>query len=252
MTSTAPTGQHVKMIKQVRAPPAHVKEKAYPKKVTLEAERYDELNFRIYEAIFAACDKAKMRKAKILVIATSVFVHTSKFLFWPDVVMLAGTDMDWMQSISLAIGVQRQTEMNTITIVFVGIDDYLHSRSLLSRLSELATAEDAFWPAIKDILESMGELLDVVKEGGFQKITPKPVFVLSPGYAQIPVGLKFVDAMIASLSEERFDVIIPAPNRGVKAKNLRPVGFGIACSLVGYLKRYERIQRPFATPASVG
>ena len=154
-----------------------------------------------------------MRKAKILVIATSVFVHTSKFLFWPDVVMLAGTDMDWMQSISLAIGVQRQTEMNTITIVFVGIDDYLHSRSLLSRLSELATAEDAFWPAIKDILESMGELLDVVKEGGFQKITPKPVFVLSPGYAQIPVGLKFVDAMIASLSEERFDVIIPAPNR---------------------------------------
>ena len=51
-------------------------------------------------------------------------MHTSKSLFWPGVIMLAATDLDLMQSVLMAIGVQRQTEMNTITIVFAGINDH--------------------------------------------------------------------------------------------------------------------------------
>ena len=58
-------------------------------------------------------------------------------------------------------------------------------------------------------------VMDALKEGGFEKITPKAVFVLYPGY-----GLKFVYAMIALLSEGKYDVIIPAPNHEVEAKNL--------------------------------
>ena len=46
------------------------------------------------EIIFAAYDKAEMRKAKILVIASSDFVNTSKSLLWPDVLTLAGTDLN--------------------------------------------------------------------------------------------------------------------------------------------------------------
>ena len=65
--------------------------------------------------------------------------------------------------------------------------------------------------------------MDVLKEGAFQKITPKPVFVLSPVYAQLPDGLKFVYVRIAFLSEVKYDVIIPAPNPEVKARNLRPL-----------------------------
>ena len=42
------------------------------------------------ETIFAAYDKAEMRKAKIMIVANSDFVHTSKSLFWPDVMMLVG------------------------------------------------------------------------------------------------------------------------------------------------------------------
>ena len=91
-----------------------------------------------------------MRKAKVLVVASSDFVHTSKSLFWPDVIILAGTVLDWMQSLSMGIGVQCQTEMKPIIIVFAGINDHMHSRGLLSRLRELITAEDAVWPAIKD------------------------------------------------------------------------------------------------------
>ena len=79
----------------MRAPPAHVKDRYYPKQVTQEddVERYGGLKFKIDENIFAACDKAEMRNANILVIASSDFVNTSKYLFWPVVVMLAGNDL---------------------------------------------------------------------------------------------------------------------------------------------------------------
>ena len=42
LTTRAPIGQHVKMFKQVRAPPSHVKERAYPKQKAQEGdvERY--------------------------------------------------------------------------------------------------------------------------------------------------------------------------------------------------------------------
>ena len=96
MTTRAPTGQLVKMFKQVRVPPAHVTERAYPKLVDQEcdAEKYDELKFRPDEIIFAAYDKAEMMRGTILVIARSDFVPTSKSLFLPDVIILAITDLD--------------------------------------------------------------------------------------------------------------------------------------------------------------
>ena len=56
--------------------------------------------------------------------------------------------------------------------------------------------------------------------GSFQKITPKPVFVLSPGYAHFPGGVKFVYAMITFLSEGKYEMIIPAPNCEVEARKL--------------------------------
>ena len=66
LRTRAPTGQHVKMFKQVRAPPAHVKERAYPKQVAQEGdvERYGDLNFKIDEIIFAAYDKQRRENPK--------------------------------------------------------------------------------------------------------------------------------------------------------------------------------------------
>ena len=175
------------------------------------------------ETIFAAYDKAEMRKAKIMIVANSESVHTSKSLFWPDVIMLAAVDPDLLQSVSLAIGVQRQTDMNPITIVFAGINDHLHRRGFLSRLRDPATAENAVWPAIKDILESIGEVVDAMKEGSFTKMTPRVVFALSPGYARLPDGLKFVYAIVTLLSEGKNYVIISDPNRMIEMENLRPL-----------------------------
>ena len=226
LVTRAPIGQHVKMFRQVSSPPGHVKERIYPKLVNQDGDvqRYGGLKaIKKDETIFAAYDKAEMRKAKIMVVTNSEFVYTSKSLFWPDVIMLAAVDLDLLQSISLAIGVQRQTDMNPITIVFAGINDHLHSRGFLSRLIDPTTAENAMWPAIKDILESMGEVVDATKEGSFIKVTPRIVFALSPGYARLPVGLKFVYAIVTLLSEGKYDVIISAPNRMIEMENLRPL-----------------------------
>ena len=161
LTTRAPIGQHVKMFRQLTTPPGHVKEIIFPKLVGQDGDvqRYGGLKaIKKDETIFAAYDKAEMRKAKIMIVANSEFVYTSKSLFWPDVIMLAAIDLDLLQSVSLAIGVQRQTDMNPITIVFAGINDHLHSRGFLSRLRDPTTAENAVWPAIKDILESMCEV----------------------------------------------------------------------------------------------
>ena len=196
----------------------------------VDAQRYGGLTaITKDETIFAAYDKAEMRKAKIMVVANSEFVYTSKSLFWPDVIMLAAVDLDLLQPISLAIGVQRQTDMNPITTVFAGINDHLHSRGFLSRLRDPTTAENAVWPAIKDILESMGEVVDATKEGSFNKVALRVEFALSPGYAHLPDGLKFVYcglkmyAIVALLSEGKYDVIISAPNRMIKMENMRPL-----------------------------
>ena len=226
LVTRAPIGQHVKMFRQVSSRPGHVKERIYPKLVNQDgdAQRYGGLKaIKKDETIFAAYDKAAMRKAKIKIVANSEFVYASKTLFWPDVIMLAAVDLDLLQSISLAIGVQRQTDMNPITIVFAGINDHLHSRGFLSRLRDATTAENAVWPAIKDILESMGEVVEATKEGSFTKVTPRIVLALSPGYAHLPDGLKFVYAIVTLLSERKYDVIISAPNCMIEMENLRPL-----------------------------
>ena len=226
LVTRAPIGQHVKMFRQVSSPPGHVKERIYPKLVNQDGDvqRYGGLKaIKKDETIFAAYEKAEMRKAKIMIVANSEFVYTSKSLFWPDVIMLAAVDLDLLQLVYLAIGVQKQTDMNPITIVFAGINDHLHSGGFLSRLRDPTTAENAVWPAIKDILESMGEVVDATKEGSFTKVTPRVVFALSPGYAYLPDGLKFVYAIVTLLSERKYDVIISAPNRMIEMENLRPL-----------------------------
>ena len=136
----------MKMFRQVTAPPGHVKQRIYPKLVNQDGDvqRYGGLKaIKKDETIFAAYDKAEIRKAKIMIVANSEFVHTSKSLFWPDVIILAAVDLDLLQAVSMAIGVQRQTDMNPITIVFAGINDHLHSRCFLSRLRDPTTAENA-------------------------------------------------------------------------------------------------------------
>ena len=85
----ASIGQHVKMFKQIRTIPGRIKDRAYPEQVTQEG---DVQRYGVMKTI---------RKDE------TISVHTSKSQFWPDVTMLAAVDLDLMQSMSMAIGVQR-------------------------------------------------------------------------------------------------------------------------------------------------
>ena len=62
-----------------------------------------------------------------------------------------------------------------------------------------------------------------MEEGSFTKMTPRVVFALSPGYAHLPDGLKFVYAIVTLLLEGKYDVIISAPNRMIEMESLRPL-----------------------------
>ena len=69
----------------------------------------------------------------------------------------------------------------------------------------------------------MGEVVIAMKEGYFTNMTLRAVFALSPGYAHLPDELNFVYAIVALLSEGKYDVIISAPNRMIEMENLRPL-----------------------------
>ena len=76
----APIGQHLKMFRQLKTPPVHVKERVYPKQVNQEGDvqRYGGLKaLKKYETIFASYDKAEMRKAKIMIVTNSDFIPQS-------------------------------------------------------------------------------------------------------------------------------------------------------------------------------
>ena len=236
----------MKIFRQLKTPPGHVKERVYPKQVNQEGDVqiYGGLKaIKKDEIFFAAYDMEEMRKAKIMIVANSDFVHTSKSLFWPDGKMFAAVDLDLMQTVSMAIGVQRQTEMNPITIVFAGINDHLHSTGFLSRLREPTTAEAAVWPAIKDILESLGEVVDTLKEGSFTKMTPRAVFALSPGVCTSPGWSKIhvCDCGFALRRETRCNHIGPKlRDRDGESETTQGRTTG---GLVGYLESNERSGR---------
>ena len=74
----------MKILRQVKAPPSHVKKRAYPKQVNQEGDvqRYGGLKaIKKDETIFAAYDKAEMRKTKIMIVAISDFVYPSILCF---------------------------------------------------------------------------------------------------------------------------------------------------------------------------
>ena len=85
----------------------------------------------------------------------------------------------------------------------------------------------------------MGEAMNTLKEGAIPKITPKAMFALSPGYAHLPDGLKFVYAMVALLSEGKYNVIISDPNRGIEMENLRPLRAELPTVWSDYLRGFK-------------
>ena len=74
------------------------------------------MKFKANQYIFAAYDKAEMKKAKISIIMSSVYLKTSNSFLWPDIMILAAADLDWMQSLPMVISVQKKTKLTLLEL----------------------------------------------------------------------------------------------------------------------------------------
>ena len=113
--------------------------------------------------------------------------------------------------------------MDPQLVVISGSNDHLQSRGLLSRLTcGSIPSNEVIGEAIMTLLSAMTEMEASVQLHNTKNVV-KIIFVLSPGYATLPEPLQFVYTMITNLAEERFSVIIPAPNKTVDPNNCYPL-----------------------------
>ena len=119
----------------------------------------------------------------------------------------------------MMISVLRVVSMELQVIVIAGSNDHLQSRGLLTRLTDGSIpSNEVIREAIMTLLTAMVEVEATAKQRFTQNVV-KVVFVLSPGYAELPEPLLFVYTMVTTIAEGRFNIIIPAPNIMVDPNN---------------------------------
>ena len=120
------------------------------------------------------------------------------------------------------ISVRKVVSMEPQVKVVSGSNDHLQSRGLLSRLTDGSIpSNEVIGEAIMTLLSAMADVESSVQRRFTQNVV-KVIFELSPGYATLPEPLQFVYTMVTTIAEERFSVIIPAPNRTVDPNNYYP------------------------------
>ena len=195
--------------------------RVYPRATSLEGDdkRYAGLKTPMGDSLFPAYDPLDIKAAKYLIVASSDYLYTPRLLFWPDVIFLTAIKLNWGQSVGLTISVQRTVSMDPQVIIIAGSIDHLQSRGLLSRVTDGSISNNDFMgEAIMTLPSAMTEV-ETSLQRHFTKNVVKIIFVLSPGYAALPEALQFVYTMVTTLTEGRFSVIIPAPNRIVDPNN---------------------------------
>ena len=115
----------------------------------------------------------------------------------------------------MAISVQRCPSIDPQVMIRAGSNDHLQSRGLLARLTDGSVlSNEVMGEAVMTLFSALTEVQIAVQQR-LKRNAIKIVFVLSPGYAALPEPLQFVYAMVTTIAEGRFDVIVPAPNRSV-------------------------------------
>ena len=196
----------------------------YPRATSVEGDekRYAGLMASVGYSLFAAYDPLDMKAAKYLIVASSDYFYTPRFLFWLDVIFLTAPKLDWGQSAGMMISVRRVVSMEPQVIVVAGSKDHLQSRGLLSRLTDGSIpSNEVIGEAIMTLLSAMAEVETSVKQRFAQNVVTV-VFLLSPGYAALQEPLQFRYTMVTTIAEGRFSVIILAPIRTVDPNNYYP------------------------------
>ena len=202
-----------------------------------DERRYAHLKSPKGDSLFAAYDPREM---KILIVASSDYLYTSRSLFLPVVIFLTAPNLDWGQAVGMAISVRRVVKVDPEVVIKAGSNDHLQSRGLLNALIDGSTpSSEAMGEAIMTLLSAMTEAEKSIRQC-FARQLVKVIFVLSPGDASLSEPLHFVCAMIVLLPDGRFDVMIYAPNRQVDPKLLSPP-IRTPCDMVGHLNCDSRV-----------
>ena len=131
--------------------------------------------------------------------------------------------MDWGQAVGMAISVKRIVSMDSQVMIIASSNDHLQRRGLLARLTDGSDpSNEVMEEAIMTLLSAMADVQVAVRQR-FTRNAAKVVFMLSPGYAELPEPLQFVYTMVTTIAEGRFDVINPAPKRSVDHDNYYPL-----------------------------
>ena len=227
LAENKPNNNYHKMYRQFAKPPGQAPgeySRDYPRAASVEGDdkRYAGLKAPVGDSLFAAYDPLDMKAAKYLIVASSDYLYTPRSLFWPDVIFLTASKLDWGQSAGMMISVRRVVSMEPQVIVVAGSNDHLQSRGLLSRLTDGSfPSNEVIGEAIMTLLSAMADIESSVQRRFTQNVL-KVIFVLSPGYATLPELLQFVYTMVTTIAERQFKVIIPAPNRTVDPNNYYP------------------------------
>ena len=227
LAENKPNNKHHKLYRQFSKPPGQAPgeySREYPLATSVEGDdrRYKGLKAPVGDSLFAAYDPLDIKAAKYLIIASSDYLYTPRSLFWPDVIFLTASKLDWGQSAGMTISVRRTISTDPQMIVIAGSNDNLQSRGLLSRLTDGSIpSNEVIGEAIMTLLSAMTDVEASVQRN-FTRNVVKIIFVLSPGYATLPEPLHFVYTRVTTLAEGRFSVLIPAPNRVVDPNNYYP------------------------------
>ena len=114
-------------------------------------------------------------------------------------------------------------------LLFVGMNDHLHSAGFLEHLKGEAPTPKKIWKAIQTLFAAMNE----VQESVVSRFGPRTrvAFTTSPGYASMPPALQFVHAMLILIAEgNAWRILIAAPNCELEPTKLRLLMSELAAS----------------------
>ena len=221
LAENKPNNKHHKMYRQFAKPPGQAPGKYsrdYPRETSVEGDdkRYAGLMAPVGESLFAAYDPLDMQAAKYLIVASSDYLYTRRSLFWPDVIFLTATKLDWGQSAGMMISVRRVVSMEPQVIVIAGSNDHLQSRGLLSHLTDGSIpSNEVIGEAIMTLLSAMADVETSVRQG----FTQKCYLCVITGVRHIARNPSVCLHDVTTIADGRFSVIIPAPNRTVDPNN---------------------------------
>ena len=168
----------------------------------------------------AVYDRADPAAERVVIVAGSDFAGTSPKLFWPETLIYSLPGAELNQMLTLVVAIKSEMPCEPELLLFVGMNDHLHATGLLEQLKGNEPTSRKIWEAIQTLFAAMNEVQEnVVSRFGSKT---KVVFTTSPIYANMPLALQFVYAVLILIAEgNEWRILMAAPNRELEPSNLR-------------------------------